>query len=132
MSDTSNDPIARLARLEKRRDAAAEDLRDSDQALKEALSRYREANSVFAHADFAYIQACDELGVVPGLRSNADESGMTEVERKVWAEWNSMPDEEFPVQRIAEKLGMKTADVAFIVYPSDRFNRWDDSREGNI
>jgi hypothetical protein len=54
-------------------------------------------------------------------------------ERAVWAEWNTLPDDEpSPVKRIAATLGMEPADVAFIVYPVETFGRWDDSQEPDL
>lgn len=55
---------------------------------------------------------------------------LTGTERAVWAEWNILvEDEPSPVKRIAAKLGMAPADVAFIVYPVETFGRWDDGQE---
>lgn len=52
-------------------------------------------------------------------------------ETAVWAAWNALPDEddESPVKRIARFLRMEPADVAFIVYPAERFGRWKDDQE---
>lgn len=54
-------------------------------------------------------------------------------EQAVWAEWGALPDDEpSPVKRIAAKLGMIPADVAFIVYPVETFGRWNDSQEPDL
>lgn len=58
---------------------------------------------------------------------------LTAVEKAVWAEWNSLPDDEpSPVKRIARDLGMTPADVAFIVFPAETFGRWEDDHEPDI
>lgn len=58
---------------------------------------------------------------------------LTSVERAVWDAWNALPPTEMsPVKRIAEKLGMATSDVAFVVYPAEDFGRWEDSREPDL
>jgi hypothetical protein len=58
---------------------------------------------------------------------------LTAAERAVWAEWNTLPeDESSPVKRIAAKLGMATADVAFVVYPVETFGRWADDQEPDL
>ena len=54
-------------------------------------------------------------------------------ERTVWAEWNALPDgEPAPVKRIAARLGMTPADVAFVVYPVETFGRWADDQEPDL
>jgi hypothetical protein len=57
----------------------------------------------------------------------------TAVEQAVWAEWGSLPDDEpAPVKRIAARLNMAPADVAFIVYPAETFGRWADDQEPDL
>ena len=57
----------------------------------------------------------------------------TAVEAAVWAEWNSISDDEpSPVKRIAKNLNMTAADVAFIVYPAETFGRWEDDHEEDV
>ncbi len=55
----------------------------------------------------------------------------TEVESRVWDEWNTLDknNEPSPVKRIAAALEMTPADVAFIVYPADTFGAWADDQE---
>lgn len=51
-------------------------------------------------------------------------------EREVWRVWNLLSDDDpAPVKHIARILGMAPADVAFIVYPAERFGRWEDDQE---
>lgn len=58
---------------------------------------------------------------------------LTATEQAVWAEWNSLAeDEASPVKRIATRLGMTPADVAFIVYPVETFGRWADDQEPDL
>jgi hypothetical protein len=58
---------------------------------------------------------------------------MNDTERRVWAAWNRLPDgEPSPVKRVARDLGMPPVHVAFIVYPAERFGRWDDSQEPDL
>ena len=55
---------------------------------------------------------------------------MTDREREVWRVWGLLSDDDpAPVKHIAAVLGMEPADVAFIVYPADRFGPWDDGQE---
>jgi hypothetical protein len=55
---------------------------------------------------------------------------MNATEREVWRVWNLLSDDDpAPVKYIARVLGMTPADVAFIVYPAERFGRWDDDQE---
>lgn len=59
-----------------------------------------------------------------------DRSPLTAVERRIWDAWNVLPeDDPSPVKRIARDLDMEPADVAFVVYPAQRFGRWDDGDE---
>ncbi len=61
---------------------------------------------------------------------------MTPVEEIIWTEWNALDDEEpSPVKRIARKLGLSTAEVAAVVYPTSGeldFGLWDDRQEPDI
>jgi hypothetical protein len=58
---------------------------------------------------------------------------LTSTEQKVWAEWGALPDEEpSPVKRIAARLNLSPADVAFIVYPVETFGRWADDQEPDL
>jgi hypothetical protein len=58
---------------------------------------------------------------------------MTSIERNVWRVWGLLSDgDPSPVKHIARTLGMTPADVAFIVYPAERFGRWDDSQEPDL
>ncbi len=60
-------------------------------------------------------------------------SHLTEVERRVWAAWNRMPDgHPAPVKAIALELGMAPADVAFVVYPAETFGAWADDQEPDV
>lgn len=57
---------------------------------------------------------------------------LTATERAVWAAWNDLGDNSpAPVKAIAARLGMTTADVAFIVYPAETFGAWADDQEPN-
>jgi hypothetical protein len=57
----------------------------------------------------------------------------TAAEMAVWAAWNETDDDDpSPVKRIAQKLGMEPADVAFIVYPAETFGRWGDDHEPDL
>jgi hypothetical protein len=54
-------------------------------------------------------------------------------EREVWRVWGLLSDDDpSPVKRIARALGMTPADVAFIVYPAERFGRWEDDQEPDL
>lgn len=58
---------------------------------------------------------------------------LTETERKVWAAWHEVADdEESPAKRIARDLGMAPADVAFIVFPAETFGAWADDQEPDV
>lgn len=58
---------------------------------------------------------------------------MTNTEKAVWAAWNALPDDcPAPVKTIARDLDMTPADVAFIVYPADKFGRWEDDQEPDL
>ncbi len=60
-------------------------------------------------------------------------SHLTSVERKVWAAWNTTPDDHpSPVKQIAANLGMAPTDVAFIVYPAETFGAWADHQEPDL
>lgn len=55
---------------------------------------------------------------------------LTATERAVWAAWHALPEAEpAPVKSIAVQLGMAPADVAFVVYPAERFGPWADGQE---
>jgi hypothetical protein len=56
---------ARLSALRKRRDEAAEKLKDANRVLIDAMSHQRQAYHEWADADFNFIEACDEIGVDP-------------------------------------------------------------------
>lgn len=54
-------------------------------------------------------------------------------ETAVWAAWNALEEhDESPVKRIARQLNMEPVDVSFIVYPAERFGRWEDSQEPDL
>jgi hypothetical protein len=58
---------------------------------------------------------------------------LTKTEQAVWAEWNGLAeDDPSPVKRIAFRLDMNPADVAFIVYPVETFGRWADDQEPEL
>jgi hypothetical protein len=58
---------------------------------------------------------------------------LTKLEQAVWAEWGSLAeDERSPVKRIAARLNIIPADVAFIVYPVETFGRWADNQEPDL
>lgn len=58
---------------------------------------------------------------------------LTEIETKVWAEWNLLGDSHpSPVKEIARRLDMDPADVAFIVYPAETFGVWADDQEPDL
>jgi hypothetical protein len=53
-----------------------------------------------------------------------------EHERRIWAEWNALPDDELqPVRTIARRLGLEPAEVALVVYPPPQFGDWTDDDE---
>lgn len=61
---------------------------------------------------------------------------MTPVEEIIWAEWNAIADDDpSPVKRIARKLGLTTAEVAAVVYPTTGqydFGQWNDNQEPDL
>lgn len=57
----------------------------------------------------------------------------TEVEASVWTAWNAIPEsEQSPVKRVAQQLGMTAADVAFVVYPAEKYGPWRDEQEPDL
>ena len=55
---------------------------------------------------------------------------LTFTERAVWACWGFLPDNHpAPVKAIAAALALDPADVAFIVYPAERYGAWADDQE---
>jgi hypothetical protein len=57
-------------------------------------------------------------------------TNLTAAETAVWDAWNGLDEENTrPVKTIAAQLGMTPADVAFIVYPAERFGAWADDQE---
>lgn len=62
-----------------------------------------------------------------------ESSHLTSIERQVWDAWNQLEDDEpAPIKAIARSLGMMPADVAFIVYPAERFGVWADDQEEDV
>ena len=62
-----------------------------------------------------------ESGERPQIQAGLPRPTLTKVERSVWAAWSECADNDpSPVKRIARKLDMTPADVAFIVSPAQR------------
>jgi hypothetical protein len=58
---------------------------------------------------------------------------LTALERAVWAAWNALDDDDpAPVKHIARVLGLPPADVAFVVYPAEKFGPWSDDQEPDL
>lgn len=58
---------------------------------------------------------------------------MNTTEQAVWKIWDLLSDDDpSPVKHIARVLDMNPADVAFIVYPAEKFGRWDDGQEPDL
>lgn len=58
---------------------------------------------------------------------------LSKTEQAVWNAWKELPDEDpSPVKRIARNLNMEPVDVAFVVYPAEKFGRWADGDEPDL
>lgn len=53
-----------------------------------------------------------------------------ERERRIWAVWNALPDDQpSPVRTIAARLGLEPDAVAFVVYGHGQFGSWSEEDE---
>lgn len=84
----------------------------------------------------SFLAACHDL-LAPDCGDKITMPGppapLTATERRVWSAWAGLPDDEpSPVKRIAAQLGMSAADVAFIVYPAEKYGPWADDQEPEL